>query len=111
LVTVPGCTRVKDDKVLELTPGLEKTLEIPACKKYDVTFSTTDNVPVEVYILSKADGDDAKTSQGPVAKEKKLFSKDNATSEKFEFAANGRATVLVFESKKKTTVTVKIVGE
>ena len=112
LTVVLGCKRgsvVKDEKTFELTPTVPHILYIPACKKFEVNFSTTDNVPVNVCVMSKADGEE--TEKAASVKGKKLAFKDNAFADKVSFTANDQQMAVVFDSKKRTTVTAKISGE
>ena len=112
LAVVPACKRgsvVKDEKTFELTPTVPYELIIPPCKKFEVTFSTTNNVPVNVCVMSKEDGDES--IKASTVKGKKLAFKDNAFNDKVSFAAGDKEMAVVFESRKKTTVTAKISGE
>src|SRR5262245_63696222 len=109
---VPGCKRgsvVKDEKTIDLQPTVPHILYIPACKKFEVNFSTTDNVPVNVCVMSKLDGEE--TEKAGSVKGKKLAFKDNAFADKVGFTANAQEMAVVFESRKRTTVTAKISGE
>ena len=62
LAAIPGCKRgavVKDEKTFELEPTVPHALYVPACKKFEVSFTTSDNVPISVYVMSKEDGDES----------------------------------------------------
>lgn len=112
LTAGPGCKRgsvVKDEKTFDLTPTVPHILYIPSCKKFEVNFSTTNNVPVNVCVLSKADGEE--TEKAGSVKGKKLSFKDTAFSGTVSFTANDQQMAVVFDSTKKTTVTAKITGE
>lgn len=111
LAVAPGCKRatVKDEKTFTLEPGAPHVLYIPPCKKFDVDFSAADNIPVTVSVMSKQDGD-AAVNDG-VVKGKKLVTKDGASTDKVSYSGGDQEMAVVFETKKKTTVTAKISGE
>jgi hypothetical protein len=112
LVVTPGCGRsvVKDDKTFELAPGDVYTLYIPACKKFDVNFTTKDNVPVSAYVMSKSDGDESISAKS--VKGKKLATQDSKANGKLSYTSADKVEMaVVFESRVKATVTAKITGE
>ena len=112
VASAPGCKRgtvIKDDKTFDLEPTVPHALYIPPCKKFDVHLSTTGNVPINVYIMSKEDGDESIKASS--VKGKKLAIKENAFADRVSFTGADKEMAVVFESRKKTTVTAKISGE
>ena len=108
----PGCRRsiVKDTTEFSLEPGGVHILYIPACKKFEVTFTTKNNTPVSAYVMSKSDGDESK-SAGSV-KGKKLAAQDSMANGKLSYSAEEKVEMaVVFESRQKATVTANISGE
>jgi hypothetical protein len=112
LAVGPGCRRsaVKDTREFSLEPGGVHILYIPACKKFEVTFTTANNIPVSAYIMSKADGDESEKASS--VKGKKLATQDSRTNGKLSYTSEEKVEMaVVFESRQKATVTANISGE
>jgi len=113
LFALSGCKRsiVKDEKTFELQPTVPHILYIPATKKCEVSFATTNNALVSAYLMSKADAEE--TEKASMLKGKPMATQDNVPSGRLASPMSEAKVELaaVFISKARATVTAKISGE
>src|SRR6266851_1091597 len=99
LLAGPGCRRGGGFKPYEttfdLTPTVPHALFIDPCKKFEVSFSTKDNIPVSVYVMSKADGEESISASA--IKGKSVAMKPDAFNDRVIYNANDLPMAVVFE--------------
>ncbi|MFL5339869.1 MAG: hypothetical protein ACJ8F7_06940 [Gemmataceae bacterium] len=115
LLAAPGCRRgsvVKDEKTIEVEPGKLPILYVPASKKVQVEFVSTDGVPISAALLSKADGEATQAAEDGKIKGKKLAELLNTTSGALKTQSEAKTEyAAVFYGSKKASVKVTISGE